>query len=290
MLVHIGIPACFGSFSRVVSELDGAAALVSANAFYKRKTNRFRTPAPGLFHGVPVALDSAGFVAMFLYKGYRWYLWQYVALAGSFPWLWWAAPDYCCEPEIARDRAEVRARVEMTAAKLAWALAVAEDTGVRPCMPVLQGWRPDDYLRCADLIGRFMPRLPNLVGLGSICRRQMGGPDGVIAIVDRLDVVLPPHVTFHLFGVKGSAAAALRDHPRIASIDSAAWDAAARREAVKRRRFDPAFSCNVHFRSGQLRDWHDALASQLALPGPPRTKQHHLANPAQAPTQHRWVR
>lgn len=263
--ILLGIPACFSSFARVVSDLPGAGALVSANAFFDHKKGRFRYPRLDLFGDVPVALDSAGFVAMVRYWFYRWTLDQYVDLAGSYPWLWWAAPDYCCEREVARDRAEVRQRVDATAAKLAWALTVADDKGVKPCMPILQGWQPDDYLRCADLISRFI-ELPDVVGLGSMCRRHLSGPDGAVAIIERLDAVLRPGVRFHLFGVKGAAAVALRDHPRVFSIDSQAYDAAARQEAHKRRRVDPAFSCSVTFRSAHMRRWHGDLVSRMAAP------------------------
>ncbi|RUV98351.1 MULTISPECIES: hypothetical protein [unclassified Mesorhizobium] len=269
MKVFLGIPACFTSFARVVAGLPGGGGLVSANAFFNHKTGRFRIPASDLFCGIPVALDSAGFVAMVRYWFYRWTLDQYVALAGAFPWEWWAAPDFCCEREVAHDRAEVRARVVATAAKLAWAQLVAADTGVKPPMPVLQGWQPDDYLRCADLIDRFSP-LPDLVGIGSVCRRHLGGPDGVVSVVDRLDSVLPHHVRFHLFGVKGAVAIALRGHHRIASIDSQAWDAAARREATKVRGKVDGFTCDVAYRSTHLRAFHRDLHQGLTAAPPYR--------------------
>ncbi|MDT4992359.1 MAG: hypothetical protein QOH97_2251 [Actinoplanes sp.] len=44
-----------------------------------------------------------------------------------------------------------------------------------PIVPVVQGWEPDDYLRCVDLydrlIGYDLTTVP-LVGVGSVCRRQ----------------------------------------------------------------------------------------------------------------------
>lgn len=216
-----------------------------------------------------MALDSAGFVAMVRYWFYRWTLDQYVALAGSYPWHWWAAPDFCCEREIARDRDEVRQRIVATAAKLAWTLTVANDMGVKPCMPVLQGWRPDDYLRCADLIGRFTP-LPRLVGIGSICRRHLAGDDGAMAVIDRLDAVLPDYVRFHLFGVKGNVAVALRGHPRVESLDSQAYEAAARREAYKLRGRVDGFSCDIAFRSAHMRRWYRDLRDGISAKPPRR--------------------
>lgn len=267
-LIRLGIPACFGTFAASIATLPGAAALVSANALFDHKRRRFRRVGADLFRGVPVALDSAGFVAMVRYRGYPWALDQYVALAGSFPWDWWAAPDFCCEPQVAADRAEVLERVRATAAKLAWTNALAADQGVGPCLPVLQGWRPDDYVRCADLFGRFMT-LPRLVGLGSMCRRHLAGPAGAVAIVERLDAMLPADVGFHLLGVKGAVAVALRGHPRLVSIDSQASEAHARREAVKRRRVDPAFTCDLAFRTAHMRRWFVDLSAELGR-RPPR--------------------
>lgn len=223
MLIRIGIPASFPRFSSAAVGL-GAPILVSANAFWR--DGKFWLPKHD-FNGADVALDSAGFVAMFLYWHYRWALDQYVAFAQALAPTWWAAPDYCCEPEIAYDRAEVLSRVERTAFKLDWARQVAEDLGCPAPMPVLQGWLPEDYLRCAGMV----PELPALVGVGSVCRRALLGPDGVLAIVKALDRALPPHVRLHLFGVKGTAVEALAGHPRVHSADSAAWDFAARRAA-----------------------------------------------------------
>ncbi len=265
----LGIPACFTSFARVIATLPGAGGLVSANALFNHKTGRFRHPTPDLFCGVPMALDSAGFVAMVRYWFYRWTLDQYVALAGSYPWIWWAAPDFCCEREVAHDRETVLARVTATAAKLAWTQQLADDVGVSRPMPVLQGWRPEDYERCAGLIARFT-NLPNLVGLGSMCRRHLHGPDGAVAIFEHLDAVLPRHVRFHLFGVKGDVAYALRAHERIASLDSQAFEAESRREANKRRAVDPDFSCTLQFRTGNMVRWYRTLNERLTEAAPKR--------------------
>lgn len=68
------------------------------------------------------------------------------------------------------------------------------------------------------------------VGVGSFCRRSLRGGNGVLEIVNALDKALPAHVRLHLFGLKGNALAALSHHPRIASVDSMAWDVSARRQ------------------------------------------------------------
>lgn len=240
MLVRVGIHPS-PRFGAALNEI-GAAALISANAL--RRNGKFRTIKPGAFGGHQnIALDSAGFVAMVRYGGYPWTVTEYVRLAASFPWAWWASMDFCCEPEIAADRAAVSARIERTVGHLLVCRRVAGELGAAPPMPVLQGWHPDDYLRCADLFGN----LPPLMGLGSVCRRNLTGPDGLYAILAQLDRHLPKHVRLHLFGVKGAAIQGLLGHPRIESVDSMAWDYAFRRE------FDPPRT--VSRRIDFMRDW-----------------------------------
>jgi hypothetical protein len=109
-------------------------------------------------------------------------------------------------------------------------MSSAAERGISGCLPVLQGWRPDEYARCYDAMAARRLDLPDLLGLGSVCRRHLGGPDGLLTIVAVLDGPLPRRHRLHLFGAKGTAVAELAGHPRIASIDSMAWDAAARRE------------------------------------------------------------
>lgn len=254
MLIRIGIPASFRRLCAAAREI-GAPTLVSANAFW-RDGDHFTHSRDEIFQLGDVAIDSAGFVAMARYWHYPWSLDRYVDFVARARPTWWAAPDYCCEPEIARDRAEVLDRVARTAEKLHWANAVAADRGVPPPMPVIQGWFPDDYLRCAER----MTDLPDLVGIGSVCRRDLGGTAGVVSVLSRLDAELPRHVRFHLFGVKGAAIRALAGHPRIASIDSAAWDFNARR---RRDLYDGKYT--IETRAAHMKKWYGAQRDALGL-------------------------
>lgn len=235
MMIRLGLPLTGGALVAAARQL-GAPLLISANAFSRRYSREdwwnepwpgFRTPN-GALAGLDVALDSAGFVAMVKYNGFPWTVTQYVTLAGSFPWAWWSAMDCCCEPEVAKDRDEVMLRVAETARLLGECRREAEHQGVEPPMPIVQGWHPDDYARCADLLPLW--EWPELVGVGSVCRRDIPGDTGLLAVVERLDRVLDPHVKLHLFGVKGPAMGLLAEHPRVAAVDSQAWDFQARKE------------------------------------------------------------
>lgn len=254
MIVRLGIPASFERFSAAAKDM-GAGVLISANAL-RRRSGGFRHPPANLFSGCDVALDSAGFVAMVRYRGYPWTVAQYVQLAKSHPWAWWAAMDFCCEREVAPNREEVLRRVHATVSQLGVCRQVAADHDLKPPMPVVQGWEPSDYLRCLDLMGAD---LPDLIGVGSVCRRELGGRDGLLNIVARLDGALPAHTKLHLFGVKGSALRELAGHPRIHSTDSMAWDAAARREKGER-------ACSIPYRIEHMRRWYFSNIALLAEP------------------------
>ena len=231
------MPEACGRLPCAAFEL-GAPLLVSANALWDARRGEFRVPAhPGILD-CDVALDSAGFVATVRYGGYRWTVAQYVELAGLFGWSWWAQMDLCCEPQVAGDRATVDYRVRGTATLL-WAcraqVAAWRDAGadwLTDPMPVLQGWRGEDYERSAELTAEVLDGAwPDLVGVGSVCRRQLGGEDGLYALLRHLDAVLPRRVKLHLFGVKGDAVRELARWDRVASVDSMAWDFRSRRSA-----------------------------------------------------------
>ena len=119
---------------------------------------RFISAGAGLWELPSVALDSAGFVATAMHGGYRWSVAEYVAMVAEprpgrrYPWAWWSQMDLCCEPQVASNSAIVEERVRGTARLLSECRAEAERHNIPPPMPILQGWKPMDYLLCADLI------------------------------------------------------------------------------------------------------------------------------------------
>lgn len=252
MEMFCGVPTTQQAFLNVARR-HNAPILVSANAFWKN--GAFRGYSALMDMEVPIALDCGGFVAMRRYGGYRWTVADYLELAVMLRPTWWASMDWCCEKEVATNREEVRSRVRKTVAVLAETLASVltwnrEIPGMPATspMPVIQGWSPSDYLYCVELMQRFVfddpccPEVlgrsgwPSLVGIGSVCRRPLHGPDGLMRVIETLEAALPSHVKFHLFGVKSQAIHLLRDRPRIASADSMAWNQAARWQAFKAKR------------------------------------------------------
>ncbi len=220
------------------------------------------------------------------------------------PWSWWSPMDYCCEQAIAPNRAEVVRRIRMTVESYVETLEAlqgwrdeGENTTPDP-LPILQGRRPADYVTCARELAaaidatdpcccatgdpedceatfhRDRPGLPALVGVGSVCTREATGPEGVLGVLDALDRELNPAVKLHLFGAKGDLLQQPGFAPyvgRIASVDSSAWDEAARHAAheVRRRTGDMDFPCTVEFRTTHLRRWFKAqrVTGQVPLFG-----------------------
>ncbi len=265
LMVRIGVPHRGG---RLASHAfaQGYPAMVSASAFWNRRTSRFVLPDHSNIHELDFALDSAGFTVARIWKKsgpqkglgriFPWTLAQYMGLAFSCGAVWWSQPDLCCEPEIASSREEVDFRVHATATFLeaslqqlyAWQSNLAKDLPARvvanmlwPCVPVLQGWQADDYRRSLDLLmrvwGRWQPWVapPALIGIGSVCRRSLHHPThGLYAILRALDGQLHAGTKAHLFGVKGAGLSQFMNIPRVASVDSMAYDFTERVNAHRR--------------------------------------------------------
>lgn len=136
---------------------------------------------------------------------------------------------------------------------------------VRPPVPVLQGWRRDDYLRSLDLLiqvwERWQPWLapPALIGVGSVCRRTLKHPEfGLHAILAGLEGNLPSGSRLHMFGVKGACLADLKMNRSIASADSMAYDYGAR---VKAHR--SGISNSFAHRAGEMSRWMNSATSRM---------------------------
>lgn len=249
--IRVGLPLPGGALPRAARD-NGMPVMVSANSLAVRDGDggfiRFREQLPDL-EGLDVALDSAGFVAWAKYGRYHWSVEGYVALAARGPWRWWSQMDACCEPEVARSRSRVRMRQAETLRLLAQCRRAAEQLGASPPVPVLQGWSVADYVWHAE---QLMLNGEQLVGVGSMCRRRLTGPDSISEVVAALDGVLPEGVGLHLFGVKSGALRLVGGLQRVVSVDSMAWDFSARMEAMRR-----GISNNMQHRIEHMIAWYE---------------------------------
>lgn len=180
-------------------------------------------------------LDSGGFSAMVRYNGIPWSVDQYMALAASYPFRRFASLDYCCEEAVARDREEVLDRISRTIRANRDCRQRAADLGIPDrLMPVIQGRLPTDYERCVDALWQSLTP-GTVIGIGSVCRRQIFGSEGLIAVFEHLDRILPKDIYCHAFGIKGDCLPYLKglDH-RIIAADSQSYGIQARVDANQR--------------------------------------------------------
>jgi len=134
---------------------------------------------------------------------------------------WAATMDYMCEPHILKKTGKtVQQHQEMTIDNTLKLLALAPEV---PWIPVIQGWKLDDYLRHVDQYGSrgLDLSLFPVVGVGSVCRRQRTA-EGRKILLGLADLKL----RIHGFGVKLTGLLGITD--RIASADSMAWSLEAR--------------------------------------------------------------
>ncbi|HZO63796.1 MAG TPA: hypothetical protein VFB74_02230 [Kribbellaceae bacterium] len=168
----------------------------------------------------------------------------------------WAAPqDWMCEPWItAKTGLTVTEHQRRTVANYLQLRHLAPDL---PIVPVVQGYTVDDYLRCVDRYTAAGIDLSTaaLVGVGSICRRQATTDAGAIL------TALHQHgiARLHGFGIKTLG---LRRYPHLlASADSMAWSAVARRQP-------PLPGCTGHINCANCPryayQWRTQLLHQLA--------------------------
>ena len=248
----------------------GAPVLVSANALSVWRTDalglrHWRGFNPRNLHLVgqrPVMLDSGGFVAAVRYRGFEWTVPQCMALCAAAPWTRFASMDWCVEPELADDRDAVLDRISGTVRLNRDCLREARRLGIADrFMPVIQGWQVDDYLRCIDLMFD-LDQFP-VVGVGSMCRRHVEGPAGILQVVHELDQALGDSpVRLHLFGLKSQGMAEVRAHPRVFGFDSQAYGVAARQNARK-----AGVSKSDAYLAREMERWYRRQRALLDAPG-----------------------
>lgn len=255
MKIRLGIDGRTGYIEKA-RELN-APVLLSANQLWKN--GRWKLPD---LDGLDVALDSGGFVSQ-VNGGFKFTMQDYVELVDMLNPTWYAAMDICCEPEVGyheerwfKGESPAWPHVRATIHNL-WKLL---DVSRRNPVPVIQGWSLRDYAWCVLRMEETINHWPNLVGVGTMCRRNT---KGICEVMNLLDRMLPPHVKLHLFGVKGAVLRRLNacfSH-RIESIDSFAHAMRARFDAR-----DNKISNDSNHRVMHMERWyHNNTQSQLPL-------------------------
>lgn len=176
------------------------------------------------------AVDSGGFTELKMHGRWTVTAAEYVRDLARFDVeigsVDWSAPqDWMCEPEmLERTGLTIPEHQRRTVASVQELRAL----GAR-VIPVLQGWKLADYLRCVEDYDRAGIDLRDepIVGLGSVCRRH--ATDEAAVIVRRLFAL---GIRVHGFGFKSDGVR--KCHDALASSDSMAWSLGARRAAARK--------------------------------------------------------
>lgn len=166
-------------------------------------------------------MDSGGYTELVLFGHWNIDLGTYVAAVGRYAEeignLDWAVPmDWPCSPAaLARTGLDVGEHQRRTIDNF---LRLREQAPELPFVPVLQGWTPDEYLRCLDRYsagGIDLTRY-HTVALGSVAQRQ--ATDQIATLVTVLSHV---ELNLHVLGLKPTGVR--RYAGRIRSGDSLSW-------------------------------------------------------------------
>ncbi|WP_302083039.1 DUF7221 family queuine tRNA-ribosyltransferase-like protein [Salinibaculum rarum] len=169
-----------------------------------------------------VFIDSGGYQAVSRWGGEYPYspteLFEYASQMGAE---YVATMDLVCDPNVESDLSSTE-RIEQTVENTTEVVAAYEASSTNydfQLVPVIQGWKPREYLECVDAF-RDRGLIREYMGIGSVARKHAN--DEIHEILTRLNNNLPS-TDFHLFGAKLSI---VRDHRfwgQFESCDSAAW-------------------------------------------------------------------
>lgn len=289
LVMRVGIPHKGGSLAFHAFNQE-YPCMVSANAFWSHQRSAFAFPEATDLSELDFAMDSAGFTSMLLWKKkgrqrgmggiFPWTCSEYVGFANESNASWWSQPDCCVEPQIASSGPEIEFRINATATLLEgvlrtlyeWQNELAKTCTstvvanmLKPPVPVIQGWDVEHYERSLEMLmqiwSRWQPWLaaPSLIGVGSVCRRDLKHPThGLYAILERLEPLIPAGSRLHLFGVKGEALKTVSAKPWIASADSMAYDFGSRIKAHR-----SGISNSMAHRCAEMDQWMSAARRRI---------------------------
>lgn len=174
-------------------------------------------------------LDSGAFTTITRDGGFKRPVAAYAAQIRRWAevgWLVWAvAQDYMCEPAMLQKTGlTVREHQQLTLER--YDLLRMADCARVPILPVLQGFRPDEYARHVEMYGTRL-EVGARVGVGSVCKRN-ADPREILHVL-RAILSGRPDLRLHGFGLKLTALRHPGIRQQLASADSMAWSYQARK-------------------------------------------------------------
>lgn len=164
-------------------------------------------PATGKF-----LLDSGGFTEIFRFGKYTFTSQEYLDYISTHQIDHFATMDYPCEPVVlAKTGMSIKEHIVLTVESN---LELMDHPKV---VPVIQGYKVDDYLLCCDLIKDYGCQKP-FMAVGTLCKRTKVAD--ALAILGAIKGEFP-NSDLHAFGLKKNFLPKVKD--LIYSSDSIAW-------------------------------------------------------------------
>ncbi|MFC5550168.1 DUF7221 family queuine tRNA-ribosyltransferase-like protein [Massilia aerilata] len=289
-VMRVGLPHSGGRLAAHAFNED-FKVMVSASAFWNRATRQFHMPKATDLSELDFALDSAGYTGILNFQRnglqdgmacvFPWDYAAYMEFANLSGCSWYSQADLCVENQVARDREAIDYRIRATATLLegmlqilyAWQNELSRSCNstvvanlLRPPVPVLQGRNIGDYLFSLELLNSVWDRwngwldTPALIGVGSMCRRDLHDPEeGLYAIAEALGRNFPKGSRAHFFGVKNQALNEIPKMGFIASSDSMSYDFNSRVKAHKARAPN-----SMERRTKEMSEWMSAAMARVS--------------------------
>jgi len=199
--------------------------MLSAGSIAKADGKSWNMTRTRLPEGFPdrLILDSGGYSFFSQWGEYPFSIEDYITLAGilkdTYPLYKVATLDYPCEPDI--NRSQLMTNKERIKKTVSNTVECYDLDKTLPWLPVIQGYKLDEYLHCIDLYNEAGV-ISDYWAIGSLCSRK-GNLRSIKYLLTKLYELALSDVKIHAFGLNLPY---IKD-PQIFNIlhssDSAAW-------------------------------------------------------------------
>lgn len=186
-----------------------------------------KTNQPPKYPYKSLFIDSGGFYSSMLSGGYTKTDDVYLQYIEKVMPECFALRDFPCEPQLLkRHGLTVKQNIRRTVDNHIALLDLLPNYCVNSePIPVIQGWKKEDYLDCIDAF-KEQGLISNYMAIGSVCRRT--AVNNIREIIISVRDNIPAWIRLHGFGVKLTALKDLAVWNALYSVDSGAWDYEAR--------------------------------------------------------------
>ena len=207
-----------------------------------------QTNTPPKYQYESLFIDCGGFHSSMKHRYYTKSDVEYLNYIQKWQPDFFALRDYPCEPELLKKHdLTATDQIHKTLSNHIRLLDTPHLNDIKGTpIPVIQGWKLEDYLYCIDLY-REHDLITDYMAVGSVCRR--GSQKQITKIISTIHRELPD-TRLHGFGISLNALKNQTCWESLYSVDSGAWDYTARWEKLKQglKGSDMSLKCAIEFK------------------------------------------